>query len=105
MFITSVLQFLDKTALNYANLFGIRPDLHLSGNQYSWLASIFYLGYLVGQFPASYLFTRFSTGRILGVCTIFWGVTVLALHGARVLLVQLLVGSCWEYSRHPSRLV
>lgn len=78
MFITSILQFLDKTALNYANLFGIRTDLNLTGNQYSWLASIFYLGYLVAQFPATYIFTRFSTGKILGVCTVFWGITVLA---------------------------
>ncbi|KAI5124502.1 hypothetical protein M0805_003027 [Coniferiporia weirii] len=83
MFITGILQFLDKTALNYANLFGIRADLSLTGNQFSWLASLFYLGYLVAQFPASYLFTRFPTGKILGVCTVCWGITVLAFTWSR----------------------
>lgn len=83
MFITSILQFLDKTALNYANLFGIREDLHLTGSEFNWLASIFYLGYLVAQLPASYLFARFSTGKIIGVCTILWGITVLAFSWTR----------------------
>ncbi|KLO18525.1 MFS general substrate transporter [Schizopora paradoxa] len=78
MFITSILQFLDKTALNYANLFGIRNDLDLTGSQLNWLASIFYFGYMSGQFPASYLYARFSTGKIIGVCTVLWGITVLA---------------------------
>ena len=77
MFITGVLQFLDKTALNYANLFGMRADLGLSGSQYAWLASLFYLGYLVAQFPGSLLFSRLETGKLLGACTIFWGVTIL----------------------------
>lgn len=77
MFITGVLQFLDKTALNYANLFGIRSDLQLTGSQFNWLASLFYLGYLVGQIPVPFLLTRYPTGRVLGVCTIFWGIMVL----------------------------
>ncbi|PAV24340.1 MFS general substrate transporter [Pyrrhoderma noxium] len=77
MFFTSILQFLDKTALNYANLFGIRTDLGLSGSEYSWLASLFYLGYLIAQFPASYLFSKLPTGKLLGVCIILWGITIL----------------------------
>ena len=77
MFFTSILQFLDKTALNYANLFGIGTDLGLSGSEYSWLASLFYLGYLIAQFPASYLFSKFPTGKLLGVCIILWGITIL----------------------------
>lgn len=39
-------QFLDKTSLNYANLLGIKADMNLHGQQYSWLGSIFYFGYL-----------------------------------------------------------
>lgn len=77
MFITGVLQFTDKTALNYANLFGIRTDIHLTGSQFNWLASLFYLGYLVGQPTVPFLLSRYSTGKVLGVCTIFWGIMVL----------------------------
>jgi MFS family permease len=77
MFITSMLQFLDKTAINYANLFGIRSDINLSGSQFSWLASIFYLGYLVSQFPAAYILTKFPSGKVMGICTVLWGVAVI----------------------------
>ncbi|KAH8117460.1 MFS general substrate transporter [Phellopilus nigrolimitatus] len=106
MFITGVLQFLDKTALNYANLFGIRADLNLTGNQYSWLASLFYLGYLVAQFPASYLFSRFSSGKLLGVFLAFtWSKTFAQASACRFLLgvfeapitpgITLAVGHWW----------
>ncbi|SPC65437.1 probable DAL5 - Allantoate and ureidosuccinate permease [Ustilago sp. UG-2017b] len=33
-----LLQFLDKTSLNYASLLGLKKDTHLHGQQYSWLA-------------------------------------------------------------------
>ncbi|KAJ5301970.1 hypothetical protein N7508_006833 [Penicillium antarcticum] len=41
-----MLAFLDKQALGYTALMGIREDLHLVGNQYNWSSSIFYFGYL-----------------------------------------------------------
>ena len=77
MLVTSILQFLDKTAINYANLFGIRQNLNLTGNQFSWLASIFYFGYLFAQFPMAYLMTKYSSGKVMGICTVLWGITVL----------------------------
>lgn len=41
-----MLAFLDKQALGYTALMGIREDLHLVGSQYNWSSSIFYFGYL-----------------------------------------------------------
>ena len=43
-----LIQFADKTSLNYASLMGIREDTHLDSNsqQYSWVSSIFYAGYI-----------------------------------------------------------
>lgn len=43
------MQFLDKSAINYAALFNFKEDLGLQGSEYSLLGSIFYLGYLVYQ--------------------------------------------------------
>lgn len=31
--------YLDKTALNYGNLWGMKASLHVDGNQFSWFAS------------------------------------------------------------------
>lgn len=45
------LQFADKTSLNYSSLMGIREDTHLdpSSQQYSWVSSIFYAGYIAWE--------------------------------------------------------
>lgn len=45
------LQFADKTSLNYSSLMGIRDDTHLAPNsqQYSWVSSIFYAGYIIWE--------------------------------------------------------
>lgn len=44
-----MIQFADKTTLNYAALMGIREDTNLSGTEYSWISSIFYAGYLAWE--------------------------------------------------------
>ena len=46
------IQFADKTTLNYASLMGIRTDTHLNSNsqQYSWVSSIFYAGYILWEY-------------------------------------------------------
>ncbi|GAA6064066.1 hypothetical protein JCM10212_001472 [Sporobolomyces blumeae] len=42
--ITQTLQYLDKTALNYAKVFGMDKAMHLTGSQYSW-CDRFFLGF------------------------------------------------------------
>lgn len=46
-----MIQFADKTSLNYASVMGIREDTHLdsSSTQYSWVSSIFYAGYIAWE--------------------------------------------------------
>ncbi|KAJ6626526.1 MFS general substrate transporter [Mycena sp. CBHHK59/15] len=75
--ITQGLAFLDKTALNYANLFGIKADLHITTAQFSWFASIFYIGYLVSAEPMTWMLQRYPTGRVLGVICFLWGIVVM----------------------------
>lgn len=74
----TTLQFLDKNCLSYAAILGLKTDTHLVGQEYSWLGSIFYLGYLVGMPIASYLVVKLPVGRLLGTAAICWG-TVLML--------------------------
>ena len=38
------LQYLDKTSIGYAAIFGMRTDTHLKGQEYSWLTTLFFLG-------------------------------------------------------------
>ena len=55
MFITYNLNFMDKTILSSAAVFGLTEDNHLHGNQYSWVGSIFYFGYLFFEYPTTIL--------------------------------------------------
>ncbi|KAI9320491.1 major facilitator superfamily domain-containing protein [Dichotomocladium elegans] len=79
--IINLLQFIDKSTINYAAVMGFKDDLGLVGNQYSILGSIFYLGYLVYQFPNNYFLQRIPVGRYLGIIVFLWG-AVLACTGA-----------------------
>ncbi|KAJ7131167.1 MFS general substrate transporter [Mycena epipterygia] len=81
--VTQGLAQLDKTALNYANLFGIKADLHITTAQFSWFASIFYIGYLVSAEPMTWMLQRYPTGRVLGIICFLWGIVVMTTAASR----------------------
>ncbi|TQV91567.1 allantoate permease [Cordyceps javanica] len=76
LFVTYMLNFMDKVILSSAAVFGLKKDTDLHGQQYSWVASIFYFGYLVWEYPTTLLIARLPVGKYLTVNTAFWGVTV-----------------------------
>lgn len=39
------LQYIDKMAISYASVTGIFESTHLHGNQFNWVASVFFFGY------------------------------------------------------------
>ncbi|KAF4873228.1 putative transporter [Colletotrichum siamense] len=76
-----MIQFADKTTLNYASLMGIREDTNLKGNEFSWISSIFYAGYLAWEFPTTYLFRRLPVGKYVSANILAWG-AALTCHAA-----------------------
>jgi MFS family permease len=48
----------------------------LVGQQYSWVSSIFYFGYLAWAYPTTLLITRLPTAKYLTANTLFWGAVV-----------------------------
>jgi sugar phosphate permease len=70
LFIIYLLQYLDKNGINYASVYGLQKGTRLQGQDYSWLGSIFYFGYLLGQPPSGYLLQRLRVGKVLGIVTI-----------------------------------
>lgn len=85
LFFIYLLQYLDKNGINYASAFGLEEGTNLSGQDYSWLGklkivicgaklitegSIFYFGYLLGQYPSGYLLQRLPIAKFLGVATL-----------------------------------
>ncbi|KAI8875904.1 MFS general substrate transporter [Backusella circina FSU 941] len=71
-------QFIDKSILSVAAIIGIIEDTGMTYSQYSWLGSLFYLGYLVYQLPNNYILQKVPVGRYLGVMLFFWGALTIA---------------------------
>lgn len=61
--VTYTLQFLDKSTLSYASVFGILEDANLHGDQYSWLGSVVYVAQLVWQPVIAWMLVKFPIGR------------------------------------------
>ncbi|KAI1350773.1 major facilitator superfamily domain-containing protein [Xylaria sp. FL0043] len=81
--ITQGLQFLDRTALNYANLFGYQEALGLKGQDFNYLSAVVYAGYFIGQYPCGWLIGRYPAQKVLAICILIWGVLVILLTQAR----------------------
>ena len=60
---------------------GIKKDINLKGNDYQWLGSMFYFGYLFWEYPTNRLLQRLPLAKYTAFNVVMWG-TVLALHAA-----------------------
>ncbi|TVY54412.1 putative transporter [Lachnellula cervina] len=76
MFVTYNLNFMDKSILSSAAVFGLTDDNHLHGTQYSWVGSIFYFGYLFFEYPTTVLIQRLPIGKYISGVTLLWGIIV-----------------------------
>ncbi|CAG8921003.1 unnamed protein product [Penicillium salamii] len=70
LFLIYMLQYLDKNSINFASVYGLKSGTHLHGQQYSWLSSIFYFGYLIAQWPAGLALQKFPVGKYMAVTTL-----------------------------------
>lgn len=68
------LQFLDKVSLNYSNVMGMPKDLKFQGNQFSNLATYFFVAYIVGEFFQAFLLQKFPVHLVLGFNVVVWGI-------------------------------
>ncbi|PPR01815.1 hypothetical protein CVT24_001679 [Panaeolus cyanescens] len=92
------IQFMDKTTLGSAAILGIREATHLSTNQYNWLGTIFYISYLVFEFPQNLCLQRFPVGKWMSFNIAVWAVALCA-HAAcknfaGLFVVRLILGMC-----------
>ena len=65
MALSYLFQYLDKSALASTAIMGLREDLHLSGEEYSWSSGIYYFGYLIASYPAGVLMVRWKVGKCI----------------------------------------
>ena len=65
MAISYMFQFLDKSALGFTAIMGLRDDLSLSGHDFSWASSVYYFGYLVASYPAGMIMVRWPVAKTI----------------------------------------
>ncbi|KAL8823959.1 MAG: hypothetical protein Q9191_005414, partial [Dirinaria sp. TL-2023a] len=70
------LNYLDKTTLSYASIMGIKKDIHLTGDDYNWVSSMFYFGYLAWEYPTNRLLQRLPLAKYSSFCIIMWGLVL-----------------------------
>ncbi|KAK4624210.1 hypothetical protein CLAFUW4_05969 [Fulvia fulva] len=76
LFITYNFNFMDKTILSSAAVFSPKDATDLHGQDYSWVSSIFYSGYLFWEYPTTNLIQRLPVGKYVSINTFFWGAVV-----------------------------
>ncbi|KAJ7859783.1 MFS general substrate transporter [Mycena olivaceomarginata] len=88
----------DKATLGNAAILGLREETHLTTNQYNWLGTLFYLRYLVFEFPQNLALQRFPVAKWLSINIFVWGVALFAHAGCKnfagLLIVRLVLGMC-----------
>lgn len=98
MCIMYLITFMDKTTLGESAVLGIIEDADLTTNQYDWLGTIFYLSYLVFQYPQNLALQRFPVGKWMSINIFLWAVVLLC-HAAcksfgALFAVRFLLGIC-----------
>ncbi|RGP81835.1 hypothetical protein FLONG3_32 [Fusarium longipes] len=76
MLVCYFLQFLDKALINYANIMGLSETLHFKGNDFSWMATAFFIGFAVAEFPQGVLIQKFPVNKVLGINVVLWGIVI-----------------------------
>ncbi|KAG7108120.1 putative transporter like protein [Verticillium longisporum] len=96
LFVTYMFNFMDRTILSSASVFGLREDTNLRGQQYSWVSSMFYFGYFAWTYPTSLLIARLPVAKYLAINALFWGtvvvVTAACTNFGGLLVVRFLLG-------------
>jgi MFS family permease len=68
---------------SYAAIFGLKEGLSLQGQEYSWLSSCFYFGWLVWAIPSNLLMQRSPPALYLSFNIFMWGALLMAQAAAR----------------------
>ncbi|KAK8861778.1 hypothetical protein IAR55_002601 [Kwoniella newhampshirensis] len=76
MMLCEFFNFLDKSAISYSRLFGITTQNGLVGQQFAWLGSLFYIGYLIWQPCAAWLLVRIPVRWHLSTVVVIWGIVL-----------------------------
>jgi MFS family permease len=76
MCILYLMTFSDKAALGQSAVLGLIPGAHLTRNQFNWLGTIFYLSYLLFQYPQNLALQYFPVGKWMSINVLIWAIAL-----------------------------
>ncbi|GBE81803.1 Uncharacterized transporter [Sparassis crispa] len=83
MCIMYMMQFADKTTLGQSAVLGLLSGDRLTTNQFNWLQTIFYLFFLVFEFPQNYALQRLPVGKWVSINITIWAIALLCSAAAK----------------------
>ncbi|KAM6515496.1 hypothetical protein FSOLCH5_009721 [Fusarium solani] len=102
---TVILSAVDKVVISNAAIMGMKHDLKLVGNEYSWVGSIFYFGFLIFEYPQAILIQRLPVAKLLAACILSWAVLLFcsaATHNFAGLATVRFIFGCAEAGAFPT---
>ncbi|KAJ7600720.1 MFS general substrate transporter [Mycena floridula] len=92
------IQYMDKTTLGSSAILGIRESTHLTTNQYNWLGTIFYLSYLIFEFPQNLALQRFPVAKWMSFNILVWAIALMchaaSTNFAGLFVCRFILGMC-----------
>ncbi|KAF7547091.1 hypothetical protein G7046_g9113 [Stylonectria norvegica] len=78
LMILMLISYLDRGNIGFASTQGMSKEIGLKGNQLNTAISVFYVFYVLAEFPSSILVKRLQFNRVIPVITFCWGIVCLS---------------------------
>ena len=75
MFLLMLISYLDRGNIGFAATQGMTEELHLGDSDLNIAVSIFYITYILAEFPASMFVKRLQFQRVIPAITFCWGIS------------------------------
>lgn len=100
-----LISYLDRGNIGFAATQGMTVDIGLEGSQLNTAVSVFYIFYILAEFPTALLVKRLQFNRVIPSITFCWGVVCLCtgfIHGFWSLVVTRILLGFFEGCLFPS---
>ncbi|KAJ7075187.1 pantothenate transporter liz1 [Mycena belliarum] len=77
------LKYLDQNNLTNAYISGMKEDLSINGNEYTYMGTCYTIAYAIMQVPSTMIIQKIRPSYYLAFCEIGWGVWTFAQAGAK----------------------
>ncbi|KAI0401974.1 retrograde regulation protein 2 [Xylaria palmicola] len=77
LMLLNLISYLDRGNIGFAATQGMTKEIHLKGTQLNTAVSVFYVFYILAEFPTSLLVKRLRFDRVIPIITLCWGLVCL----------------------------